>query len=206
LNNFWQKRGKKVPDKNTSANLEPEDPNDGSQRGGNAASGDPESAGAEAAETAKLVSELEDLRQTLLRRQADFDNYRKRIEKERTDDSRRATARVIEGLIPVIDGFEHALAAHREKEYENYRRGFELIYKQLVENVTKLGAERIDPVGKQFDPHQHQAMDRLETTDHEDGTVVQTFQPGYVFHGRVLRPAMVRVAVQVTPASKKTVN
>jgi molecular chaperone GrpE len=179
---------------------------EGSQRGGNAANSDPELAGAEAAETAKLVGELDDLRQTLLRRQADFDNYRKRIEKERTEDSKRSTARVIEGLIPVIDGFEHALAAHGQNDYENYRKGFELIYKQLIENVTKLGAERIDPVGKQFDPHQHQAMDRLETTDHEDGTIVQTFQPGYIFHGRVLRPAMVRVAVQVTPASKKTVN
>ena len=206
MSNFWQKRGKKVPDKNTNANLEPDDPNDGSQRGGNPANGDPEIAGGEAAETAKLVGELDDLRQTLLRRQADFDNYRKRIEKERTEDSKRATARVIEGLIPIIDGFEHALAAHGQKEYENYRRGFELIYKQLLENVAKLGAERIDPVGKQFDPHQHQAMDRLETTEHEDGTVVQTFQPGYVFHGRVLRPAMVRVAVDATPASKKTVN
>jgi len=195
-----------VPDKNTGVNLEPEDPNEGSQRGGNSANSDPEVGGAESAETAKLVGELDDLRQTLLRRQADFENYRKRVEKERADDSKRATARVIEGLIPIIDGFEHALAAHGAKEYENYRRGFELIYKQLVENVTKLGAERIDPVGKQFDPHQHQAMDRLETNDHEDGTVVQTFQPGYVFHGRVLRPAMVRVAVQATPASKKTVN
>jgi molecular chaperone GrpE len=157
-------------------------------------------------ETTKLLSELDDLRQTLLRRQADFDNYRKRIEKERTEDSKRATARLIEGLIPIIDGFEHALAAHREKEYEVYRKGFELIYKQLVENVTKLGVERIDPIGKQFDPHLHQAMDRLETTDHEDGTIVQVFQPGYVFHGRVLRPAMVRVAVNAAPASKKTVN
>jgi molecular chaperone GrpE len=206
LNNFWQKRGKKVPEKNTGANLEPEDPNEGSQRGGNPANGDPETGGAEAAETAKLVSELDDLRQTMLRRQADFENYRKRIEKERTEDSKRSTARVIEGLIPIIDGFEHALAAHGQKEYENYRKGFELIYKQLLENVTKLGVERIDPVGKQFDPHQHQAMDRLETNDQEDGTVVHTFQPGYVFHGRVLRPAMVRVAVQADPASKKTAN
>jgi molecular chaperone GrpE len=57
-----------------------------------------------------------------------------------------------------------------------------------------------------FDPHAHQAMDRLETADHEDGTVVQVYQPGYMFHGRVLRPAMVRVAVNPTPASKKTVN
>ena len=158
------------------------------------------------AEMAKLTADLEDLRQTLLRRQADFDNYRKRIEKERFEDSKRATARVIEGLIPVIDGFEHALAAHREAEYENYRKGFELIFKQLLENVTKLGAERIDPLGKSFDPHLHQAVDRAETTDHADGTILQVFQPGYVFHGRVLRPAMVRVAVHPGPASKESVN
>ena len=158
------------------------------------------------ARVAKLTADLEELRQTLLRRQADFDNYRKRIEKERFEDSKRATARVIEGLIPVIDGFEHALAAHREAEYDNYRKGFELIYKQLLDSVTKLGVERIDPVGKSFDPHLHQAVDRAETTDHEDGTILQVFQPGYVFHGRVLRPAMVRVAVHPNPASKKAVN
>jgi molecular chaperone GrpE len=149
-----------------------------------------------------LASDLEDLRQTLLRRQADFDNYKKRIEKERAEDSKRTTARLIEALIPVIDGFEQALAAHREAEYENYRRGFELIYKQLLENILKLGAERIDPAGKQFDPHLHQAMDRTETNEHEDGTVLQVFQPGYMFNGRVLRPAMVRVAVQPAAASK----
>jgi molecular chaperone GrpE len=158
------------------------------------------------AEMAKLAFDLEELRQTLLRRQADFDNYRKRVEKERSEDSKRATARVIEGLIPIIDGFENALAAHREAEYENYRKGFELIYKQLLDNVTRLGAERIDPVGKPFDPHLHQAVDRAETTDHADGTILQVFQPGYVFHGRVLRPAMVRVAVHPNPASKQAVN
>jgi len=158
------------------------------------------------AEMAKVTADLEELRQTLLRRQADFDNYRKRIEKERFEDSKRATARVIEGLIPVIDGFEHALAAHREAEYENYRKGFELIYKQLLDNLTKLGAERIDPLGKPFDPHLHQAVDRAETTEHADGTIMQVFQPGYVFHGRVLRPAMVRVAVRPSGASKEAVN
>jgi molecular chaperone GrpE len=158
------------------------------------------------AEMAKVTADLEELRQTLLRRQADFENYRKRIEKERFEDSKRATARVIEGLIPVIDGFEHALAAHREAEYDSYRKGFELIYKQLVENITKLGAERIDPVGKPFDPRLHQALDRAETADHEDGTILQVFQPGYLFHGRVLRPAMVRVAVHPNPASKEAVN
>ena len=158
--------------------------------------------GAADAGVARLTADLEELRQTLLRRQADFENYRKRVEKERFDDSKRATARVIESFIPIIDGFEHALAAHREAEYENYRKGFELIYKQLLDNLAKLGAERVDPLGKPFDPHLHQAVDRAETTAHEDGTILQVFQPGYVFHGRVLRPAMVRVAVNSTPASK----
>ena len=157
--------------------------------------------GEEGAGATRMSAELDELRQTMLRRQADFDNYRKRIEKERTEDQKRATARVIEGLIPVLDGFEHALAAHREKEYENYRKGFELIYKQLLENLARLGAERLDPVGKEFDPHLHQAVDRVETREHADGTVVEVFQPGYVFHGRVLRPAMVRVAVQPSAAS-----
>src|SRR5438876_4363335 len=158
------------------------------------------------ADVAKLATDLEDLRQTLLRRQADFDNYKKRIEKERAEDSKRTTARLIEALIPVIDGFEQALAAHREAEYENYRRGFELIYKQLLENILKLGVERIDPAGRPFDPHLHQAMDRTETNEHEDGTVLQVFQPGYSFHGRVLRPAMVRVAVHPAAASKANPN
>jgi molecular chaperone GrpE len=106
----------------------------------------------------------------------------------------------------VVDGFEHALAAHREAEYESYRKGFELIYKQLADHLARLGVERIDPTGKRFDPHLHQAMDRTETTEHADGTVLQVFQPGYVFHGRVLRPAMVRVAVHPNPASKEAVN
>ena len=158
------------------------------------------------AEVAKLAADLQDLRQTLLRRQADFDNYRKRIERERAEDSKRYTARVVEALIPIVDGFEHALAAHREAEYENYRKGFELIHKQLLDNLAKLGVERTEPLGQPFDPHSHQAMDRTETNSAEDGTILQVYQPGYVFHGRVLRPAMVRVAVHATPASKGSVH
>jgi len=158
------------------------------------------------AEMAKLTADLEELRQSMLRSQADFANYRKRIEKERFEDSKRATARVIEGIIPVVDGFEQALAAHREAEYENYRKGFELIYKQLLDNIAKLGVERLDPIGKAFDPHLHQAVDREETSERKDRTILQVFQPGYVFHGRVLRPAMVRVAVHPSGASKEAVN
>jgi molecular chaperone GrpE len=158
------------------------------------------------AEVKKLSADLEDLRQSLIRHQADFANYRKRTEKENKEAFQRATARVIEGLIPVIDGFEHALAAHREAEYQSYRKGFELIYKQLLDNLARLGVDRIDPSGKPFDPHLHQAMDRAVTTEHPDGTILEVFQPGYVYHGRVLRPAMVRVAVHPNPASNRAAN
>lgn len=174
------------------------------------ADGDPktlaEDAAHEDADVKKLTADLEELRQTLVRHQADFANYRKRAEKENSEAGKRATARVVEALIPVIDGFEHALAAHREAEYENYRKGFELIYKQLLDNVARLGVERIDPLGKPFDPHLHQAMDRVETVEHQDGTILEVYQPGYVYHGRVLRPAMVRVAVQPKTASNIIVN
>lgn len=158
------------------------------------------------AEAKRLAAELEDMRQTLVRHQADFANFRKRAEKENREAGQRATARVIEQLVPIIDSFEHALAAHREAEYENHRKGFELIYKQLLDNLTRLGAERIEPLGKPFDPHLHQAVDRAETTEHPDGTVLEVYQPGYFYHGRVLRPAMVRVAVHTDTASDKFAN
>lgn len=193
-----------MPDKDRTLNMDeaPPNPKQDQPQDGKAAA---DSAAADT-ELAKLAADLDELRQTLMRRQADFDNYRKRIEKERAEDSKRHTARVVESLIPIIDGFEHALAAHREAEYESYRKGFELIYKQLLDNVRRLGVERLDPLGKPFDPHLHQAMDRSETTDHEDGTIIHVFQPGYVFHGRVLRPAMVRVAVHPGGASKEAAN
>lgn len=160
----------------------------------------------EVPEVKKLSADLEELRQSLLRHQADFANYRKRAEKENKEAFQRASARVIEGLIPVIDGFEHALAAHRESEYQSYRKGFELIYKQLIDNLARLGVERIEPLGKPFDPHLHQAMERAVTSDHADGTILEVYQPGYVYHGRVLRPAMVRVAVHPNAASNKAAN
>jgi len=171
-----------------------------------APAGAPEGSAREDAQMKKLTADLDDLRQTLLRRQADFDNYRKRTEKERAEDSKRATARVVESLIPTVDSFEHALAAHKDDEYAGYRRGFELIYKQLLDHLAKLGVERVEPLGKPFDPHLHQAMDRTETTEHADGTILEVFQPAYVYHGRVLRPAMVRVAVQPAGASNRAVN
>ncbi len=154
----------------------------------------------------KLEAEKEDLRKTLIHRQADFENFRKRVERERHEESRRATGVSIQHLLPVLDTFERALAAHDDPAYAEYRKGVELIYKQLWETLAKQGLERIDAQGKPFDPHVHQAIERVETTEHEDGTVIDVLQPGYIFHGRVLRPATVRVAAAPEAASHKRNN
>ena len=142
----------------------------------------------------KLVAEKQDLTNTLVRLQADFDNYRKRIEKERDQARHRGVEHLIEQLLPVLDGFDRALAAHDDPAYEEYRKGFELIRKQLWGVLAKQGVHRIESVGKEFDPNVHHAIEHVPTTDYPDGAVIDELQPGYTFHHRVLRPAMVRVA------------
>jgi len=146
-------------------------------------------------QVAKLLAEKRELTETLVRRQADFENYRKRIERERQTEHHRGIEALIELLLPVLDGFERALAAHGDPGYENYRKGFELIYRQLENILSKKGLEQIDAEGKPFDPHLHHAVERIESSDYPDGTVVGVMQTGYIFHGKVLRPAMVRVTV-----------
>ena len=147
-----------------------------------------------AVQVQRLVAEKQDLTNTLVRLQADFDNYRKRIEKERDQARHRGVEHLIEQLLPVLDGFDRALAAHDDPAYEEYRKGFELIRKQLWDVLAKQGVHRIESVGKEFDPNVHHAIEHVPTTDYPDGAVIDELQPGYTFHHRVLRPAMVRVA------------
>jgi molecular chaperone GrpE len=148
-----------------------------------------------AAEVVKLRAEKEDLQQTLVRRQADFENYRKRIERDRHEEGRRGVEQLVTDLIPVLDGFDRALHAHEDPAYEEYRKGVTLIRKQLWDALARHGVERIDAAGKIFDPHMHQAIERAESNDYPDGFILHVFQDGYLFHGRVLRPAIVRVVV-----------
>ena len=153
-----------------------------------------EGSGAAPDEMRKLVAEKQELMDTLVRRQADFENYRKRVEKERQHDRHRGVESLIEGILPVLDAFDRALETGDDPRYAEYRKGFELIRKQLWDLLAKQGVERIDAVGKLFDPHLHHAIESVETTEHEEDTVIAEMQPGYTFHDRVLRPAMVRVA------------
>ena len=151
----------------------------------------------------KLRAEKQELMDTLVRRQADFENYRKRVEKERHQEHHRGVEGLIESLLPFLDAFERALAVQDDAGYAEYRKGFELIYRQLWEALAKRGLERIESTGKEFNPHFHHAIERVETTEHADGIVIGELQPGYLFHGRVLRPAMVRVASHAAPAGKR---
>lgn len=151
-------------------------------------------AAALAEQVQKLRAEKQELTDTLVRRQADFENYRKRIEKERHHDRHRAAEAIIEHLLPVLDAFDRALADSSDSAYVEYRKGFELIRRQLWETLAKQGLVRIEPLGQQFNPHYHHAIARVETTEHADGIVIGELQPGYMFHDKVLRPAMVRVA------------
>ena len=145
-------------------------------------------------EIQKLAKEKEELKNTLVRRQADFDNYRKRIEKERHQERHRGVELVVEGLLPVLDAFDRALAAHDDPAYAEYKKGFELIRRQLWDLLAKQGVKRIEAAGQQFNPHLHHAIESVQTTEHAEGTVISEMQPGYMFHDRVLRPAMVSVA------------
>lgn len=165
------------------------------QNTGDGAPGSPTAAvEALTAERDRLVAEREDLQDRLLRRQAEFENFKRRAERERADVLDYANTETVRSLLPIIDDFERALKV--ESTDRNYARGMELIYNRLSEALRKLGLEPIDSVGVPFDPNVHHAVDRQETTEHEDQTVLEEYQRGYYFRGRLLRPAMVKVAIR----------
>jgi molecular chaperone GrpE len=153
-------------------------------------------------ELARLKAERDDLQRTLVRLQADFENYRKRIQRERPADAERGATRVIEQLLPVLDAFDRALAAHQDPAWAEYRRGIELIQRQLLDALGRFGVERIEAAGRPFDPHVHQAVERVETAEHAEGTVMAELAAGYRIGERVLRPTMVRVAAAPAHADR----
>jgi molecular chaperone GrpE len=179
-----------------------------SQTPGDPALGDPPAAGDSslASELQKVKAEKEELLQTMVRRQADFENFRKRTERDRHEEGRRGVERLVLDLIPVMDAFDRALQAHDDPAFEEYRKGITLIRKQLWDAIAKHGVQPIEAAGKMFDPHMHQAIERLESEEYPDGFIVSVFQDGYLFHGRVLRPAIVRVAVHPDQGENSNTN
>ena len=144
-------------------------------------------------ELAGLRKERDSLLDRLLRQAAEFDNYRKRIDRERKDVSEYASADLLQEVLPIVDDFERALQVDAPGS-EPYRQGLEIIHRALMALLRKRGVTTIETVGTDFDPHVHQAVAYEDAPDKRDGEVIAEFTRGYRLGDRLLRPAMVKVA------------
>jgi molecular chaperone GrpE len=142
----------------------------------------------------RLLAERNELTDRLARRAAEFDNYRKRIEREREDLSQYAGMKTVGDLLPVLDDFQRAVRV--ETTDREYAKGVELIHQRLSDTLKKLGLEPIPAEGQLFDPNIHQAIEMVETDNAPDQTILAEYAAGYNFKGKLLRPAMVKVAVR----------
>jgi molecular chaperone GrpE len=154
------------------------------------------------AELKRLQTALDEAREGLARRQADFENYRKRIERERGEAQLRVVGEVARKLLPVTDNLARALDAektvqsHESKEFRHFLHGVELINRQLNEVLESLGIQPIASVGERFDPHIHEAVVTEPSDKYEPDTVTEELARGYRIGDRLLRPAMVKVAAR----------
>jgi molecular chaperone GrpE len=173
-------------EQNAPRHAEPDDPPDDGAPSGSAVESD--------SPAAALEHERDTLRDQLLRKAAEFDNYRKRVERERREFVDFAAQDLLLELLPIIDNFERALAAGVPPDADAYRGGVELIYKQLQELLRKRGVTTFQSVGADFDPNVHQAIAHELSEAHRDGEVMAELQRGYRLGERLLREAMVKVA------------
>jgi molecular chaperone GrpE len=141
-----------------------------------------------------LRRERDALQDRLLRTAAEFDNYRKRMDRERRDLSEYAAADIVSEILPILDNFERALQAPSGVDEGSFRKGIELIHKQMLDLLRKRGVRPIDALGADFDPNVHEAVIHEASDTHREGEVMQELQRGYRLGERLLRPAMVKVA------------
>jgi molecular chaperone GrpE len=152
-----------------------------------------------------MEKEAADLKDKLLRKQADFENFRKRMLREREDAARYANASLLGDLIGLIDDFERAIrSAEESRDFGTFLQGISMIEKQFVEMLeTRWGLKRFVSVGEAFDPNRHEAVLRVEGPAGSKPTVVEDYQKGYYLHERVLRPARVKVMVPAADGAPK---
>jgi molecular chaperone GrpE len=154
------------------------------------------------AELRRIEAERNELREALARRQADFENYRKRVERDRADSYHRMVGDVVSKLLPVLDNLRRALdaettlQANESAEFRHFLHGVELIYKQLSSVLEGLGLQPIPALGERFDPHVHEAVVTEQSEEYEPDTVIQEIVPGYRLGEKLLRPAIVKVATR----------
>jgi molecular chaperone GrpE len=144
---------------------------------------------------AELERERDNYKDLLLRRTAEFENFRKRTERDRLAQSEAAAADLVKELLPLIDDLERALQAEAGSEgAEAYRRGVELIHRQLSDVLRKRGVKPIEALGADFDPHYHQAVSYEPAAGRREGEIIEEYRRGYLLGDRLLRPSMVKVA------------
>lgn len=160
----------------------------------NTTSAEPSAPETPAPDPVALASERDELYDRLLRLGAEFENFRKRAQRERGEFSEFATMEAVRAIVPVLDDFERALKV--ECADKEYARGMELIYQRLLETLKKMGLEPIEAAGQKFDPALHHAVETEKNSSVEDHTVLVQHQRGYNFKGKLLRPAIVKVAVE----------
>lgn len=142
-----------------------------------------------------LKEKLDELNDRLIRQVAEFDNFRKRTDREKAQMFEQGQGSVLEKLLPIVDNFERGLAAVPEDEKDGaFADGMNKIYKQLIKQLEDLGVTPIEAVGKEFDPNLHNAVMQVESEEYESGIVAQELQKGYMFHDTVLRHSMVGVS------------
>ena len=145
-------------------------------------------------DSAALKAERDDLYDRLLRKTAEFDNYRRRIERERREQADQAVVNLLQELLQVVDDFDLALKVEAGEEAAAYRKGVELIHAKLHDVLRKQGVRPIDALGTDFDPNVHQAVLHESSPEHREGEVIGELRRGYMLGDRLLRPSMVKVA------------
>ena len=158
------------------------------------AGGDPRQPASPVDSLGELRREKDALHDRLLRTAAEFDNYRKRVDRERRDLADHLKSDILADLLPILDNFERALLASSGNEAEPLRKGVELIYKQMVDFLRKRGVTPIEALGADFDPNFHQAVIHEASPSHREGEVIEELQRGYMVGEKLLRPSMVKVA------------
>jgi molecular chaperone GrpE len=160
---------------------------------------DPVEKGTAVADADELQRQRDDFYDRLLRKTAEFDNYRKRVERDRQSMAEAVAADAVKDLLPLVDDLERALKAGTGAETgaegaEAYRKGVELIHRQLLDILRKRGVRPIEALGTDFDPHFHQAIAHEPAAGRRDGEVIEEFGRGYMLGDRLIRPAIVKVA------------
>jgi molecular chaperone GrpE len=155
---------------------------------------EPDAPASESSELADLQRERDDYKDRWLRKGAEFDNYRRRIERERREQADQAVVDLLQELLMVVDDFDLALRVEAGEGAKSYRKGVELIHAKLQDLLRKQGVRGIEALGADFDPNVHQAVSHEASPEHREGEVIGELRRGYMLGDRLLRPAMVKVA------------